>query len=371
MRRATIVGGSLTGLAAGILLRKIGWEVNIFERSPQSLSDRGAGIVMQPETLQMLRLCGATSDGEVGVWLTSRQYLAADGSILSSQHMPQLMTSWGLLYSWFKKSFPEQNYHLNREFQNIQQNESSITSCFKSGFEDSADLLVAADGFRSRTRALFLPAVQPEYAGYVAWRGVVPESDLPVSVLKVFADCFTFFETRGSHILAYLIPSEIGSTKVGQRRLNWVWYWNVPEKGLSALLTDAQGIRQAYAIPPGRLHPEQEEKQRAIAESVLPPVFKTMLRATKEPFVQAIMDLACPQVVFDRTILTGDASFVIRPHTAASTSKGIANAFALARELRPQQTLSESLMNWQRSELDRGRNLMSYVQGLGGRSQGR
>ncbi len=371
MRRATIVGGSLTGLAAGILLRKIGWEVNIFERSPQSLSDRGAGIVMQPETLDMLRLCGAKTDGEVGVWLTTRQYLAADGSILSSQRMPQLMTSWGLLYSWFKKSFPGQNYHLDQEFQNVRQNESSITSRFKSGFEDSAALLIAADGFRSGIRALFLPEVQPEYAGYVAWRGVVPETDLPKGALKVFADCFTFFEMRGSHILAYLIPGETGSTEVGQRRLNWVWYWNLPEKGLSALLIDAKGIRQAYAIPPGGLHPEQEEKQRAIAESVLPPVFKTMLRATKEPFVQAIMDLACPQVVFDRTILIGDASFVIRPHTAASTSKGVANAFALARELREQQTLSDSLENWQRTELDRGRNLMSYGQGLGSRSQGR
>ena len=56
MKRATVVGGSLTGLAAGILLRKIGWEVNIFERSPQSLSDRGAGIVLQQETLELLRL---------------------------------------------------------------------------------------------------------------------------------------------------------------------------------------------------------------------------------------------------------------------------------------------------------------------------
>jgi 2-polyprenyl-6-methoxyphenol hydroxylase-like FAD-dependent oxidoreductase len=62
-KRATIVGGSLTGLAAGILLRKIGWDVDIFERSPQSLSDRGAGIVMQQETLELLRLCGAKGDG--------------------------------------------------------------------------------------------------------------------------------------------------------------------------------------------------------------------------------------------------------------------------------------------------------------------
>jgi 2-polyprenyl-6-methoxyphenol hydroxylase-like FAD-dependent oxidoreductase len=295
MRRATIVGGSLTGLAAGILLRKIGWEVNVYERSSQSLSDRGAGIVMQPETLDMLRLCGAKTDAEVGVWLTTRQYLAANGSILSSHRMSQLMTSWGLLYSWFKKGFPGQNYHLDQEFQSVQQNESSVTSRFKSGAEDSADLLIAADGFRSGIRALFLPEVKPEYVGYVAWRGVVPEADLPESVLKTFADHFTFFEMQGSHILGYLIPGETGSTEVGQRRLNWVWYWNLPEKGLSALLTDAKGTRHAYAIPPGGVHPEQEERQRAIAESVLPPVFKSVLRATKELFVQTIMDLACPR----------------------------------------------------------------------------
>ena len=86
--------------------------------------------------------------------------------------------------------------------------------------------------------------------------------------------------------------------------------------------------------------------------------------------MQAIMDLACPRLLFDRTILAGDASFVIRPHTASSTSKGIANTFALSRELVKRQTLSESLENWQISELDRGRGLMSYGQGLGDRSQG-
>ena len=67
MKRAAVVGGSLTGLATGILLRKIGWEVDIFERSAQSLSDRGAGIVMQQETLELLQLCGAKGDGDVGV----------------------------------------------------------------------------------------------------------------------------------------------------------------------------------------------------------------------------------------------------------------------------------------------------------------
>src|SRR5882762_6722533 len=185
MRRATIVGGSLTGLAAGILLRKIGWEVDVFERSPQSLSDRGAGIVMQQETLELLRLCGAKGDGDVGVRLTYRKYLDASGAIVSSDRMPQLMTSWGLLYSWFERSFPTEHYHLGNEFDSMRQVGSSVTAHFTSGMESKADLLVAADGFRSTIRGLLLPEVQPEYAGYVAWRGVVQESDLSADVLRV------------------------------------------------------------------------------------------------------------------------------------------------------------------------------------------
>jgi 2-polyprenyl-6-methoxyphenol hydroxylase-like FAD-dependent oxidoreductase len=370
MKRATVVGGSLTGLAAGILLRKIGWEVDIFERSPQSLSDRGAGIVMQQETLELLRLCGAKHDGDVGVMLTHRNYLDANGLVASSERMPQLMTSWGLLYAWFERTFPAEHYHLGHEFESVRQGGVSVTSHFKGGMETKADLLVAADGFRSSIRSLVLPDVQPEYAGYVAWRGVVPESELPEDVLTVFEDNFTFFRMAESHILCYLIPSETGDTGIGQRRLNWVWYWNLTEAELDPLLTDVNGVRRAYAMPPGELHPDQEKKQRKIAERVLPPAFKELLRATKEPFVQAIMDLACPRLVFNRTILMGDASFVIRPHTAASTSKGIANALALVGELAGKQELSESLEHWQGSELNRGQRLMSYGQGLG-RSQGR
>jgi 2-polyprenyl-6-methoxyphenol hydroxylase-like FAD-dependent oxidoreductase len=48
MKKAAIVGGSLTGLAAGILLRRVSWDVDIFERSSRSsvegCSSREGGI---------------------------------------------------------------------------------------------------------------------------------------------------------------------------------------------------------------------------------------------------------------------------------------------------------------------------------------
>ena len=161
------------------------------------------------------------------------------------------MTSWGLLYSWFERSFPAEHYHLGNEFDSMRQDGSSVASHFKSGMESKADLLVAADGFRSGIRGLLLPKVQPEYAGYVAWRGVVQESDLSADVLKVFEDNFTFFRMAESHILCYLIPSETGDTRVGQRRLNWVWYWNLTEAELGSVLTDANGVRRPMRFRPG------------------------------------------------------------------------------------------------------------------------
>ena len=62
------------------------------------------------------------------------------------------------------------------------------------------------------------------------------------------------------------------------------------------------------------------------AHSILPPTFRRLVEVTQEPFVQTIHDLAVPKMAFGRVCLTGDAAFVPRPHTAASTAKAAANA---------------------------------------------
>jgi 2-polyprenyl-6-methoxyphenol hydroxylase-like FAD-dependent oxidoreductase len=56
--RALIIGGSLGGLFAGSLVNKIGWDVDIFERSPHDLDSRGGGIVLQPEVVKVFRRAG-------------------------------------------------------------------------------------------------------------------------------------------------------------------------------------------------------------------------------------------------------------------------------------------------------------------------
>ena len=53
--KVTIAGGSIGGLCAGIALRGIGADVQIFERESGPMDIRGAGIVVQPHLTSLLR----------------------------------------------------------------------------------------------------------------------------------------------------------------------------------------------------------------------------------------------------------------------------------------------------------------------------
>lgn len=157
----------------------------------------------------------------------------------------------------------------------------------------------------------------------------------------------------------------------GERRFNWVWYVNYDEaKELPHILTDKEGKRRDYSVPPGMLARQIEQQMRGYADTVLAPPFQKLVAATTEPFVQAILDLGVPQMGFERVALVGDAAFISRPHTAASTSKATANAIALADALLERdRNVPQALHAWELPQLADGVRLMQYGQTLGDRSQ--
>jgi 2,6-dihydroxypyridine 3-monooxygenase len=53
--RALVLGGSIGGLTAALLLRDLGFAVTMFERTPTELDGRGGGIVLQPDTMRWFR----------------------------------------------------------------------------------------------------------------------------------------------------------------------------------------------------------------------------------------------------------------------------------------------------------------------------
>ena len=368
--KVAVAGGSLAGLMTGIELRFAGADVEIHERSAGILDDRGAGIVMQPETLQMLtQRCGLTEE-ESGVWLNYRQYLHPGGEPATRQRMPQLMTSWGLLYRTLRSAFPAEHYYESSPLMEFSCGESGVSARFGAGDVQRFDLLVGADGARSFVRQQILPEVKPRYAGYVAWRGVVPESEVDRALLRTFDDHFTFQQMHHSHILCYVIPGAAGEREHGKRRLNWVWYWNVPESELFALMTGCDGRLHDFSVPAGQVSAQFLARQNAVADELLAPPFRALWQATRNPFLQPILDLAVPRMVFDQALLLGDAAFVPRPHTAASASKAAANAIALGETIRASSgDLDGALGKWESAQLTLGRQLEAQGRMLGNRSQ--
>lgn len=95
-----------------------------------------------------------------------------------------------------------------------------------------------------------------------------------------------------------------------------------------------------------------------------------LVGATAGRFVQTIHDLSVPRMVFGRACLTGDAAFVPRPHTAASTAKAAADALTLAESLESSDgDVAEALGRWEPGQLDLGRRLREHGKRLGDRSQ--
>lgn len=165
--RVAVAGGSIGGLCAGVALRGAGCEVDIFERSPDALASRGAGIAVQDDLLRLLRRAGAPTLPTTSC--LRRRYLAPDGDDEGDvTDAPQRFTSWEAIHRTLRAAFPDERYHLGAALAGFDQAASGVTARFDGRGEVAADLLVCADGSRSESRRRLLPGTSPRYAGYVA-----------------------------------------------------------------------------------------------------------------------------------------------------------------------------------------------------------
>src|SRR5215475_2833303 len=95
-RRAVIIGGSMSGLFTAAFLRRIGWDVDVFERSPVELVGRGAGITTHPELMEALESSGAGT-ADLGIEVPKRFAIDRAGKIICERPLRQILTSWDRL----------------------------------------------------------------------------------------------------------------------------------------------------------------------------------------------------------------------------------------------------------------------------------
>ena len=289
------VGGSLGGLFTGIVLKRLGHIVSIFERNPTPLlHNQGAGVVAGGDVKAFFSRYDKTKR-PIAVPSRLRHYLDRDGNQIYREESLQQMTSWDLLYYLLRANFDgiESNYcrvppanpgegvgvykygHTVTDIRDAQGGKVEVQYLDRDGTQqsDAADLVIGADGPSSTIRKILLPNVKREYAGYVAWRGTVPESEISDAAKEAFVEKFAFFHADGLQILLYTIPGPNGTLEVGKRLINWVWYCNYPQdsREYTELMTDSDGHRHHITLPNGKMRPEIWAQQKAYAQKALPP----------------------------------------------------------------------------------------------------
>jgi 2,6-dihydroxypyridine 3-monooxygenase len=233
------------------------------------------------------------------------------------------------------------------------------------------DLLVCADGLLSTARSILLPDVVPEYAGYVAWRGITPEAVLSEKAQADLADSMIYQVLDPGHILVYAIPDHEGRSTSPHRVINFVWYRNYPTGGpFEDLMLGRDGAQRAGTMPPGTIRGEHLAEMRSTAAQILAPTLLEVVERCPEPLIQAVFDLASPHMAFDRVCLIGDAAIGLRPHVAAGQAKACADGWALRDALvAADGDVTAALAIWEPGQLALGHRALARTREMGQASQ--
>ncbi|PQE29278.1 Monooxygenase FAD-binding protein [Rutstroemia sp. NJR-2017a BBW] len=371
-----IIGGSLTALFHGIVIRRLGHRVQILERNPQSMqASQGAGIAAMEHVIEFL-----DKHDQRGVLysVASRgvQFLDRSDKVKSTWNISIKMTTWKILYCLMRANFDgfvseicpnppkidtEQesvSYVHGKEVTDVEYQDRLVTVRYRDIGTDlystvDADLVLACDGASSTIRQKLQPDLQQKYVGYVAWRGTSPETEILEETKAVFACKTSFFTQKHGYIVLrhstnhgnlmvrfsrYTIPGEDGNTSEGHRQLNWIWYEVCPEDSQEYvdIMTDIDGHRYRTTLSPGKIDPKNWENQKALALRTLPKPFAEMVQKTRKPFISAIngRELAQSSFFDSKLLFVGDSLATFRPHVASSTNQAALSALLLKRLLK-------------------------------------
>lgn len=364
--RVVIVGGSLGGLTAALALRSADCEVVILERHAKPLKGRGAGIGLRPVMIDLLQRQGAVSLEAICTRTERSRYFGSDGQVRGEAEHTALFTSWDTLHRRLLAELPAGAYRLGAEVVGVEGGPDHARVSLADGSAVEGDLAVFADGTFSTGRRLLSPGRDPVYAGYVCWRGLVPEARMDAAARALLDDTTNIALLEPGYFGTYPIPGPDGSVARGERLYNWVWYRNVAEgAALTDLMTDAEGHRRSSSVPPGGVRTAFVRDLREAAGD-LPPALCALVRATETPFIQTICDVEVPRMAVGRACLIGDAAFGGRPHLGAGTAKAAQDAFTLADALDAEaRDVTKALAAWEPTRLEVGRAFVADNRRLG------
>jgi salicylate hydroxylase len=341
-KKYVVAGAGIGGLCAALALAKRGVEIAVYEKS-SLLTEVGAGLQLSPNALHVLQSLGIADQVKAKAfspesavmrhYQTGKPYFCVPlggaatkkyGADYLHIHRADLLT---VLHDACEKMGV--NIHLGQAIQGYQHASQNLTIQFENGESLDADLLIGADGIKSKVQACMLGQTSAEFTGQVAWRGVVAASKLPKGLIKPNANLWV---GPGKHFVCYYIRGgDLINFVAVQERRDWQKEsWHEPG--------NVNQLRETF----NSWHPEVTE----------------LLAAAESCFLWALFDREpLNQWTDNKVALLGDACHPMLPFLAQGAAMAIEDSYVLAHCLASDSHTETALQTYQNIRLPRTRQI--------------
>ncbi|KAL3476604.1 hypothetical protein BJX99DRAFT_258354 [Aspergillus californicus] len=218
--RVLIAGAGIAGLATAISLSRIAGisnlDVQLYEQAPELL-EIGASIALSPNgmrTLEKLGVRNALTDetgfrGPSGIpqiyrhWKTNQVVSVDTHNDVPDPRHHTTRFHRGHLHAALLDHVPREFIHLGKNLVQAEVNESGVSLHFEDGTSAHGDVLIGADGLKSKVRQSFIPDYKLRFTGKVFMRSTFDASlvegkvpDLPIDSVHWWGAEDNFFASR-------------------------------------------------------------------------------------------------------------------------------------------------------------------------------
>ncbi|MGV9560394.1 FAD-dependent oxidoreductase [Streptomyces sp. NPDC003522] len=323
-RTVLVVGGGAAGNAVTILLRRAGLAVDLVEARDDWNATAGSGITLQGNALRVLRELGVWERVEAsGFGFGSVGITAPDGTVLHVAHDirtggDDLPATVGMQRPRLQQILIDAvrasgaSVRLGTTAEILDQDADGVLVRLGDGTETRYDLVIAADGLGSATRAAIGITDKPEPTGMAIWRVAAPR---PAGVVRTD--------------LAYGGPAYIAG------------YCPTGEDTLYAYVVEAH--RDRASIPAGSYADEMRRLASAYG-GFWPEITRHVTDPAKVNYTWFDRLLVEGSWHRGRVVLVGDAAHCCPPTLAQGAALSLEDAWVLAQLLTGSDTWDDALL---------------------------
>jgi 2-polyprenyl-6-methoxyphenol hydroxylase-like FAD-dependent oxidoreductase len=326
--RAVVIGAGIVGLTSGLALRRAGFEVVVYERAAE-IRAAGTGLGLWANAMAVL------DDLELGdevraIAKPGEMYFHdAAGNFLETpefgvEYHRFLLVHRAKFNDLLADAVGRENIRVETGFEAYEENPDHVRVRFTDGSEESADLLIGADGAYSTVREQLVPgSAAQEHPGHHVWRAVIPNPGITLTEDRLILGTD---RCRGGYVRTY----------------DGGVYWLVNQFNTPALT--------------GTLKQQALQRAAHLGEAGGNEVLVDLIGATPEEAIlhnQIMIVPPLPRWVSGRVALAGDAAHAMSPHITAGATLGIEDAALLTRLLASAADVPGALADYEADRIPR------------------